>query len=156
MKKQIISSLLVCAVALILAGCAGSRNTYSLVSAQFPQISAGQGRVYFYRWKEAIAYGERKNTKISLNDQKLGTLRTHCFFFADSPAGVYFVKCQTGLFDPKQGEHKLTFTLNAGETKYIRITELSGLITSDANPTLEHEEDAIKDLSMCVYTPYDK
>ena len=99
--------------------------------------------------------GESKNTKISLNDQKLGTLRSHCFFFADKPAGVYFVKCQTGLFDPKQGEHKLVFTLNAGETKFIRVTEYWAPITSDAVPTLEDENSAIANLSLCVYTPFD-
>lgn len=149
MKKLILNALLICAAALFFAGCA---QDYARVSKQF--LAPGQGRIYFFRGINEAAGGRgRVLTEISLNDEAVGTSAEGCFFYVDKPAGDYFVRCRTSFVDPQQHKHKLTFTLAAGETKYVHIWELPGIILANAEPVLENEGSAVKILADCWYTP---
>jgi hypothetical protein len=144
--KLIKYSLMAGSLALILVGCA-SAPKYNEEVNQFPQLSPGNGRIYFYR--DSGFYGAGKQPYIRLNDEIVGNSITGHFFYVDRPAGNYVVDCRTGLY----AEHKLAVALNAGETQYVRSKAEFDLLGGQMTLMKEGKDTAMKTLSQCVYSP---
>ncbi len=140
-----IRTLLAITFASLLAGCATQNLSFSQLAAQLPPLPVGDGQIYVYRSNGYVGSGQ--TDRIFINDQQIGPARFGAgeFFYVDQPAGDCVVEPKHGLLnlDNLLAKH-LKFTLAAGETKYVRITEhfLGGV-----DATVEDRETATKVLS---------
>ncbi len=118
MNRRILLSVVVLAGA-FLAGCA-SGPKFSEISNSIPPIPAAEGRVYFFRSSSMM--GAAIQPDIRLNGQVVGTSKPGGFFYVDRPAGGYTAATST------ETEKTATFTLDVGETKYLRTSPTFGLL----------------------------
>ena len=125
-----------------LVGCVNPPK-YSEAVSTFPQLAAGQGRIYFYR--DPMPLGVEVQPEIKLNGAKVGNSIPAKFFYVDRPAGNYIVSCAT------EAEHKLSLSLDGGETKYVRTEINMGLFIGQVKPLLEDRTQAEKTLKDCSY-----
>lgn len=100
------------AAALTLAGCAGPQ--YQTLQARIPPIDSGKGRIYFYQPQTSTVAAAQQ--KLRVNQDVVGRNKPGSFFFVDRPAGNYVV---TNLYWTGDG---VSFRLDAGQTRYVRIT----------------------------------
>jgi len=144
--------LMAACVALLAVGCASSKS-YNQVSAQFPQIPAGQGRIVVFRGNEFT--GSAQRDAVWLNGDKIGSLEPNSFFYLDRPAGDYAISgAAAGFLQIKIRDVPLNISLNAGEIKYVRIRQKSGVAAvgfSSFNTSLEDPDAAMQVLPKCLY-----
>ncbi len=117
-----------CVVALLAAGCA-SGPQYKDMAASIPTLADGQGRIYFFR--ETSLFGGGIQPEIRVNNTAVGNSIPGAFFYVDEPAGKYTVATKTEV------EKDVTFSLNSGETKYVRTSVGLGILVGRITPTLE-------------------
>lgn len=135
-----IAKIVLCALMLVVAGCAPSGPQYKEAAAAFPTLAADKGRVVFYRSDYA---GAVFTPEIQLNGRVVGKAERGGFFYADERPGKYTVSTS------KEGDKKLSFNLAAKETKYIRSNvSLIGRTTLE----LVTSADAKKELADLNYT----
>ena len=146
MKSVLIASF---ACLMMLSGCA-SGPKHSEVASSIPALKADAGRVYFYR---TALMGAAVRPEVRLNGTVVGTAVPGGFFFVDQPPGAYEVSTSTEV------EKKLTFTLAAGDTRYVRLNMAFGLLVGRVVPELTPAAEATKeiaDLSYAGTTPLKK
>lgn len=127
-------------VSLLLGGCA-SGPKYKDVSTTIPALAPALGRIYFYR---PSAVGAAVQPDINLNGQKVGTAKPHGFYFVDRDPGNYEVTAAT------ETEKKLTFILESGQERYVRLRIQMGFFVGRIIPELvdrTEAEEELKDLS---------
>lgn len=117
------------AMLLAMAGCA-SGPAYKDVKGSFQPLAAGSGRIFFYRIASA---GAAVQPEVKLNGEKVGSAVPKGFFFADRPAGDYEVTTITEL------KKSLTFHLDPGQTRYVRLNISLGLFVGHVYPELIEE-----------------
>jgi hypothetical protein len=125
---------------LLLSGCATGAK-YAEVKSTIPSLAPSEGRIYFYR---PSALGAAVQPDIKLNGQKVGTAKPHGFYFVDRAPGNYEVSAAT------ETEKKLTFTLAAGQERFVRLKIQIGLLVGRIVPELVDRTEAegeLKDLS---------
>ena len=125
---------------LLLSGCATGAK-YAEVKSTIPALAPSEGRIYFYR---PSALGAAVQPDIKLNGQKVGTAKPHGFYFVDRAPGNYEVSAAT------ETEKKLTFTLAAGQERFVRLKIQIGLLVGRIVPELVDRTEAegeLKDLS---------
>ena len=83
---------------------------------------------------------------IHLNDQVVGRSTPGGFFYVDEAAGEYTVLTATEV------KRTVTFTLHAGETRYVRTSVSMGLLVGHITPTLDDPETAPKEIETLKYT----
>ncbi|MFC5475044.1 DUF2846 domain-containing protein [Paraherbaspirillum soli] len=133
----------VAVLAALLTGCA-SGVKYSEMASAIPTLKADQGRIYFFRSSSMM--GAAIQPEIRLNDEVVGKSQPGGFFFVDRPAGQYRAASST------ETEKTLSFSLEAGETKYVRTSVSFGALVGRVNPTLETPELAGKELPSLSFT----
>jgi hypothetical protein len=101
-------------------------------------VPAGQGRVYFYR---PSALGAAVQPDVFLNGQKVGTAKPHGVYFVDRAPGDCVVTSST------ETEKKLTFTLEPGQTRYVRLNIQMGFFVGRIVPELVDRTEAEKEMS---------
>lgn len=121
-----------------LAGCATTGPTFQQATAAQPTLKAGEGRVYFFRSSSVMGAAVQPNVK--LNGEVVGDSRPGGFFYVDRPAGRYVASIST------ETEKTLSFTLEAGETKYVRGSVSMGLMVGRVILELEQPDKAKADL----------
>lgn len=133
------------AIALVagLAGCA-SGVKYQDMASGIPSLKAGQGRVYFLR--SSSMFGAAVQPDIRLNGEVVGESKPGGFFFVDRPAGNYTAAAAT------ETEKVATFTLRAGETKYLRTSPSFGVLVGRIVVELEDPKQALAELPSLSYT----
>ena len=144
-----ISTAMTIVAALFVASCAGypapSGPTFSTIQQTLPTLTQDQGRIYFYRWGPLIGVGyARFQPEIRLNGNVVGTSQPHGVFFKDAKPGDYVVATSTEV------ERQLSFTLAAGQTRYVETTVSLGLFAAYVIPNLVEPavgRKAIQDLS---------
>lgn len=112
---------------------AAQTNAHARPSASLPVIPAGKGRLFIYE-PETTRGGPSPPTEIRLNDNLVGTAVPDRFFLVDLPPGNYIVDAihpetfGAGSFSGRELvqespalEHKLTFHLNRGQVRYVRL-----------------------------------
>jgi len=137
LRRALVASLL---LALLLPACASGPKYSSLVATQ-PGVAPGQGRIYFYR---PSALGTAVQPDINLNGQKVGTAKPHGVYFVDRAPGDCVVTAAT------ETEKKLTFTLEPGQTRYVRLKMQLGVLVGRVVPELvdrNEAEEEMRDLS---------
>jgi hypothetical protein len=121
MKFQLLVGLL--AICAALGGCA-SGPKLNAVQDTIPKLPDDRGRVYFYRTQ---VFGAAVQPNINLNGQKVASCVPNGVSIADMSPGSYVATVATEV------EHKLSFTLDKGEEKFIRCDISMGLFVGHAN-----------------------
>jgi len=142
MKK--VAKLLFAAVALILAAGCATGPKFSEMQATIKPLAAGQGRVYVYR---DSSFGAAITPKVAINGKVVGVSRANGFFYADLPAGDYRLAAETEV------ERSITFTLAAGESKYVKASISFGFVAGRINFDLVNAAAGQQDLQSLAYSP---
>jgi hypothetical protein len=135
--------LLSAGAALLAAGCA-SGPQYKDVASSIPTLASDHGRVYFFR--EDTFAGAMIQPEIKLNDQVVGRSVPGGFFYVDETPGAYTVATSTEV------TKTISFTLHAGETKYVRTSISMGLLVGHITPSLDDPETGPKEIESLKYT----
>lgn len=114
------------ATMLAMAGCA-SGPAYKDVSGSFQPLAPENGRIFFYR---IASMGAAVQPAVKLNGEQVGTAVPQGFFLVDRPPGDYEVTTTTEL------KKSLTFHLDPGQTRYVRLNIAMGLMVGHVYPEL--------------------
>lgn len=128
----------------ILAACAATGPLHKEVAASIPPTPAGKGRIYFYR--ADTMFGAAVTSDIKLNNRVVGKSERGSFFYVDEQPGKCLVSTSTEV------EKQLTFTLAAGETRYVRTSVSMGLMVGRVNAELVNTDTAKSEISELHYT----
>ena len=127
MTKNITRRLAIVAIAALLAACA-SGPKHSEIQSSIPAMKAGEGRLYVYR--ESSMMGAAIQPSVLVNGKVAGQSKPGGFFFVDLPPGSVEVSTSTEV------EKKLSLTLDAGQTRYVRTVIGFGLLVGRVYPEL--------------------
>jgi len=138
-------TVLVCMATLALVGCATQGVPYKEQEAKLPQLTASGGRIFIYR---SSSLGFAVQPSVYLNGVAVGTAVPNAVFFVDRPKGTYEITTSTEV------EKKVTFVLDSGEIKYVRLTPTFGLLIGRIVPELVAKDEATKELlDLTLITP---
>ena len=143
MKRTFLKIAGAALVAVVVAGCASGVKYQDMASAM-PTLKAGEGRIYFLRSSSMV--GAAIQPEIRLNNQVVGSSKPGGFFYVDRPAGNYVASTST------ETEKSASFTLQAGETKYLRTSPSFGIVVGRIVVELETAEKAKAELPSLSYT----
>lgn len=129
---------------LLLSACAASGPKLSEMKASMPQLKADAGRIYFYRKSSMLGAAMQPN--IMLNGRVVGESKPGGFFFVDDTPGAKEVATSTEV------ERKLTFTLERGQTRYVRTAVGMGVVAGRVYPELVDNATGEKELEETGYT----
>jgi hypothetical protein len=135
----------VCAltVALVfLAGCA-SGPKFNTVESGLSSLPTGKARIFLYR---STSLGAGIQPEIKLNGAVVGKAEPNGIFFVDRDPGNMEVVTSSEV------EKKLTFTVSAGETRYVRLGVGLGVLVYRIIPELVAEDEARKEIAELAYT----
>jgi len=133
-------------LALLAVGCV-TQKKYEQVVDSFPPLSPGEGRIFFYR--ESSLHGAGSGAPVELNNQFVGSEWDDFFFYVDRPAGNYVLSSPSGATK----KYNISFTLEAGETKYFNFKWKFAAFGLNAEPSLQDKDSAMRVLSRCLYNP---
>lgn len=131
------------AALVLLAGCATGPK-YTEVSRSIQPLKPQEGRIFFFRSDSML--GAALQPEIRLNGVVVGSSRPGGFFYVDRPAGNYVAAAST------ETEKTLSFTLAAGETRYVRSSPSLGLIVGRINLDLEDPAKAQTEIETLSFT----
>jgi hypothetical protein len=143
MKRQFLKFALATVAVAVVSGCATGMK-HEQMAGSMPSLKAGDGRIYFYRTSSMV--GAAIQPDIRLNGQVVGASKPGGFFFVDRPAGNYVASAST------ETEKTVSFTLQPGETKYIRSSVGLGIVAGRVVLEPEGREKAIGELNSLSYT----
>jgi hypothetical protein len=143
MKRTFLKAAVAGFALALLAGCA-SGVKHSDMAAGIPSIKAGEGRIYFFRSSSMV--GAAVQPEIRLDGQKVGESKPGGFFYVDRPAGNHVASSST------ETEKTVSFTLQPGETKYIRSSVSMGLLVGRVVLELESPDKGQAELASLSYT----
>src|SRR5882672_4123795 len=130
------------AAALMLSACATSGLKFSEMGATMAAAQPDTGRIYFYR---TALLGAAVQPEVRLNGEKVGKAVPNGFFYVDRPAGNYQVVTETEV------EKKLTFTLDAGQARYVRLNISMGFLVGRVYGELIDEAEAKSEIASTRY-----
>jgi len=142
MKLQSVCTAL--SAAILLSACAASGPKLSEVRSSMPQLKPDQGRVYFYRNSSMLGAAMQPN--IMLNGRTVGESKPGGFFYVDDAAGAKEISTSTEV------ERKLTFTLEPGQTRYVRTAVGMGVMVGRIYPELVDSATGEKEVQETSYT----
>lgn len=125
---------------LLLASCATGPK-YMEMESGFTTLDPLQGRIYIYR---PSAMGAAIRPKVKLNGEVVGEAISNGFFFIDRAPGEYTIMTTTEV------DRSLSLTLEAGQTRYVRLGISIGFFVGHVYPELVETsvgEEEIKELS---------
>jgi hypothetical protein len=127
----------------LVSGCA-SGPKLTEVRKSLPTLALDKGRIYFFR--SGTMFGAGIQPSVQLNGQVVGESTPGSVFFLDRDPGNYEVLLSTEV------ERKLTFTLERGQTRYVRMTVGLGVLVYRVYPELVDEKDAEEEMKDLAYT----
>ena len=137
-----ITGYVIVLVTALLAGCA-SGPSFKEASSSFAQLPADKGRIYFYR---TAIVGAAVQPAIYLNEDAVGKATPKGFFYVDRAPGKYEVRATT------EAENKLTFMLEAGQIRYVRLDMRMGVFVGHVVPILVDDKEAGNAIQETSYT----
>lgn len=129
-------------LSILMTACA-SGPKMAEVQASIPTLKADQGRIYFYRTSSMV--GAAIQPAINVNGAVVGDSKPGGFFFVDQAPGVKEVSTATEV------EKKLTFTLEPGQTRYVKTSIGFGVVAGRVYPELVEEAVAERELQETSY-----
>ncbi len=127
----------------LLSACATSGPKFNEMAASMSPAKPDVGRIYFYR---TTVLGAAVQPDVRLNGEVVGKAVPNGFFYADRPAGNYQVATETEV------ERKLTFTLEAGQVRYVRLNISMGLFVGHVYGELVDEAKGQSEIADMRYT----
>lgn len=128
----------------LLAACAATGPKFTEVEASFPQLRAGQGRIFFYRNPGGMGLALKPD--IRLAGVVVGEVEPGGFFFVDRPAGRYRASARTEV------ENSVDIDLREGESAYVRLSITMGLFAGHPQLTLVNPVEAKGALPQLAYS----
>ena len=138
-----IRSVAVVLVSMLLCACATSGPKFREMAAAMPAAKTDMGRIYFYR---TTALGAAVQPDVRLNGEVVGKAVPNGFFYADRAAGNYQVSTETEV------ERKLTFTLDSGQVRYVRLNISMGFFVGHVYGELVDEAKGREEIADMRYT----
>ena len=142
MKVRVLLRCLLIALLLMLVSCATGAKFADLQPKTAPDNQTG-GRIFFYR---PSSLGAALRPNVVLNGETVGEAVSHGFFYVDRPPGTYEVVTQTEV------KRKLSFVLEAGQTRYVRFSASFGFFVGHVYGQLVEPETALSEIKKCKYT----
>jgi hypothetical protein len=130
------------AIALAVTGCATGPKM-SEVASSIPPLKADEGRIYFYRSNSMV--GAAIQPSIYLDGKVVGDSKPGGFFFVDAKPGSKTVSASTEV------EKKLTFTLDRGQTRYVKTVTGFGIVAGRIYPELVDDSTGASELKEMSY-----
>lgn len=140
--KNLSRRLVVASLAVLLAACASGPKLTEIQSS-IPALKANEGRIYFYRSNSFVGGGVQPG--IIVNGAEVGKSVPGGFFFVDLPPGAVEVSTKTEV------EKKLSLTLDAGQTRYVRTVIGIGLFVGRVYPELVDNAEGAKAMAEASY-----
>ena len=137
--KQII---LFSIMGMLMMSCATSGPMYSEMVDSTPPLTSANGRVYIYR---TSALGAAIQPAVELDGGVVGKAVPMGFFYVDCAAGNHRIATSTEV------ERELTFSLDEGQTRYVRLDVSMGFFVGHVYPNLVEQEKAISEIDSCHY-----
>jgi len=128
--------------AILIGGCATTGPTYSEMSDSIPPLSSEMGRIYIYR---SSVLGAAIQPGVVLDGEVVGKAVPYGFFYVDCPAGNHEIVTSTEV------ERELSFTIDKGEIRYVRLDISIGFFVGHVYPNLIEAEVAESEISKCHY-----
>jgi hypothetical protein len=141
---KFLRAFLVLFAVILLSACGASGPKHTEVASAIPNLKATDGRIYFYRSNNYVGGGVRPS--IYLNEEIVGDSKPGGFFFVDKAAGSVSVSTSTEV------EKKLTFSLEAGQTRYVKTSAGFGLFIARIYPELVDDATGAKEIAETSYT----
>lgn len=141
--KQFSQPALTCASLLLLAACATSGPTFTQMQANVPPVAANTGRIYVYR---TSVLGAAIQPSVKLDGAVVGDAVPGGYFFVDRPAGSYKISAKTEV------DRIVSFTLQPGQTRYVRLDPSLGFFVGHISPELVDEQQGRTEIKECHYT----
>jgi len=127
----------------LLAACATSGPKFSEMAPAMSPVNSDMGRIYFYR---TTVLGAAVQPAVRLNGAVVGKAVPDGFFYVDSPPGNYQVATETEV------ERKLTFTLESGQVRYVRLNISMGFFVGHVYGELVDEAKGQREIADLHYT----
>lgn len=140
--KNISRRLAIVGCAALLAACA-SGPKHAEVQSSIPALKASEGRLYVYRSSSMMGAAIQPN--VVINGKVAGESKPGGFFFVDLPPGSVEVSTSTEV------EKKLSLTLDAGQTRYVRTSIGFGLMVGRVYPELVDNNVGAKEIAETSY-----
>jgi hypothetical protein len=144
--RTFFSTLFLGALAACTIGCASGTKFTDQQSLIAP-LKTDMGRIYFYR---TAVLGAAIQPDVILNGEKVGKAVPQGFWYLDRLPGEYQVVTTT------ETKRKLSFTLAAGQTRYVRLDISIGVLVGQVHGELVEKEKALKELKNCKYVSSEK
>jgi|SRR6266849_3438175 hypothetical protein len=138
-----IRSVAIVVASMLLCACATSGPKFSEMASSMPAAKTDMGRIYFYR---TTALGAAVQPDVRLNGEVVGKAVPNGFFYADRAAGNYQVATETEV------ERKLTFTLDSGQVRYVRLNISMGFFVGHVYGELVDEAKGREEIADMRYT----
>jgi hypothetical protein len=126
----------------VAAGCA-SGPKFNTVETTLPALQSGKARIFFYR---STSLGAAIQPEVSLNGVVVGKAEPHGVFYVDREPGN--IEVVTG----SEVEKKLTFTVAARDTRYVKLGVGFGVLVYRIIPELMSADEAKKDIADLAFT----
>ena len=127
---------------LLLTACA-SGPKYSEVASGFASLDPEQGRIYIYR---PSSFGAAVRPAVKLNGEVVGEAISYGFFYVDRAPGEYTIMTSTEV------DRSLSFTLRAGQTRYVRLGISIGFVVGHVYPELVKNTVGEEEIRKLSYT----
>ena len=140
--KKAYGLIAICACFLFLQGCASGPG-FQEAKGTFPPLGSEKGRIYIYR---TTVLGAAVQPAVRLDGVQVGTAKSEGFFFADATPGSHFIETTTEV------SRRLTFTLEPGQVRYVRLNVSMGFMVAHVYPELVDTAVGEKEIAGCKFT----
>jgi len=134
--------ILLLALVMGLAACATTGPKFTEMNVERVAKDAGQGRIFIYR---PSAFGAAIQPDVLLNNERIGEAKSWGFFYVDRPPGEYVMVTSTEV------TRKCSFTLEKGQTRYIRLSISLGFFVGHVYGELVDESVGQEEIAKCRY-----
>lgn len=139
--KSILKIIGISILSLYLVGCA-SGSKYSEISSSLGTSAPDEGRIYIYR---TAVFGAAIQPQIKVNGRSVGKAVSKGFLYVDGAPGDYKIATTTEV------DRQLSLTLNAGETRYVRLNVSFGFLVGHVYPELVENAVGEQEIQKCSY-----
>lgn len=140
--KTIFKISIVIFLSVLVTGCATGPK-FADVKDKINNLNTDKGRIYLYR---TAALGAAIKPKIKVNGEPVGKSVAKGFMFVDRKPGNYEIMTSTEV------DRKLSFTLEEGQTRYVKFNVSMGFFVGHVYPELVTSEVGRKEIQQCSYT----
>lgn len=130
-------------VCLLLGACATGGQKYTEVSRSVRTLAPGEARIYVYR---VASLGLAVQPEVKLNNAVIGRAQPNGFFYVDRTPGAYEITTTTEV------ERKLSLTLEAGQTRFVRLGISMGFFVGHVYPELVDNDVGEKEIRELSFT----